>query len=117
MLRKRGVWSETILVSATSVDRGNLASQSAETKTLSRTLLTRFSCLLDQVKHAPDRWISSGLNLAMKSLNMLTRGQLMLELFLSAPLLKRLKSPAIRTGRDQADSLVSSSWRNPGDRA
>ena len=85
MLRKRGVWSETILVSATSVDRGNLASQSAETKTLSRTLLTGFSCLLDQVKHAPDRWISMRLNLAMKSLNMLTRGQLIVGIIFIRP--------------------------------
>jgi hypothetical protein len=51
----RGAWSDPIIVSANREHVGKMPSQSPETKTLSRTHRTGFSCLLVQVNLDPPR--------------------------------------------------------------
>jgi len=104
-----GEWSDPTLVKLHARQRWNLSSQSVEIRNLSRTTITRQSCLFVHVNLGPDLLISFSWKSPMKVLNKSMRDwSQLLELF-SVIFLIRLNYPPMTRGKAHWEQVVVSS--------
>ncbi len=109
--RRRGTWSEVVLVQEERVEFRKMSFQPWLMKTLSSFAKIGKSYLLDQVYNLSGRGSSKRERELMVWLKSLARAGAKLSEFLSEGFLRRLKSPRINLGPEIRESMSESSSR------